>query len=74
MPVHVRVENSEFPRLRLEGEGEHVRPVLGETVAVSVTVPVNPSTGDTVIVDVGFVLTLAVMLAGPVDTVKSVMA
>jgi len=44
----------------------------GATELVSATVPVNPFTGATVMVDVPAMLTLVVILTGDAVTVKSV--
>lgn len=49
----------------------HVRPA-GETAEVSATVPVNPWTGATVIVEVAAAPATAVTLVGLAATVKSV--
>jgi len=48
--VHVRVEVWDAPRATLAGLRVHVGPA-GDTDEVSVTVPVKPLTGATVIVD-----------------------
>ena len=48
-----------------------VNPVAGEIVDVSATVPVNPWTGATVIVEVPAVPALAVTVVGAAVTVKS---
>jgi hypothetical protein len=52
--VHERVEVALViaPRAMLVGERVQVRPVEGETVAVSETVPVKPLKPETVIVEV----------------------
>jgi hypothetical protein len=55
----------------LLGVRVHVRPV-GVTAEVRDTVPVNPLTGETMIVDVPTALTLIVMVVGLAATVKSV--
>ena len=55
----------------LVGDRVQVRPA-GETVDVRATVPVNPLTGATVIVDVAVAPTTAVTLVGLAVTVKSV--
>jgi hypothetical protein len=47
-PVHDRVELPEPPVI-VAGVSEQTRPVLGEVELVSVTVPVNPVDGVTVI-------------------------
>ena len=58
--------------MTLVGVRVHVRPVAGEIEDVNATVPVNPLTGATVIVEVTAVPTLAAMLVGLAVTVKSV--
>jgi len=55
----------------LEGVRVHVSPVTGEIEEVSATVPVNPWTGATVIVEVPAVPALAVTVVGAAVTVKS---
>jgi len=55
----------------LVGLRVQVRPVVGETVAVRATVPVNPWTGATVMVEVPAVTALTVTLVGEAVTVKS---
>jgi hypothetical protein len=55
----------------LEGVRVQVRPA-GETDEVSATVPANPLTGATVIVDVAAVLAVVVTAVGLAATVKSV--
>ncbi len=55
----------------LVGVRVQVRPVVGETVAVRATVPVNPWTGATVMVEVPAVPALTVTLVGEAVTVKS---
>jgi len=55
----------------LLGVRVHVRPA-GDTAEVSVTVPVNPFTGATVIVEVALEPATAVTLVGLAVTVKSV--
>ena len=57
----------------LVGERVHVRPG-GDTADVSATVPVNPLTGATVMVDVPAVPELTVTLVGLAARVKSVTA
>ena len=49
----------------------HVRPKLGEAVALRVTVPANPLTAVTVIVEVPAVPTVVVTEVGLAATVKS---
>ncbi len=51
VPVHDRAEVWEAPRTTLVGIRVQVRPA-GETVEVRATVPVNPLTGATSMVDV----------------------
>jgi len=55
----------------LEGVRVHVSPVAGKIEDVSATVPVNPWTGATVIVEVPAVPALAVTVVGAAVTVKS---
>jgi hypothetical protein len=55
----------------LVGDRVQVKPA-GETALVSATVPVNPLTGATVIVDVPAAPALTVTLVGDAETVKSV--
>ncbi len=52
------------------GLSVHVRPLEGVTVAVRVTVPVNPLMGDTVIVEVPAMPAVVVTLVGLTVTVK----
>ena len=66
-----RVEVCEAPSTMLVGLRVQVRPA-GETDDVSATVPVNPLTGATVIVEVAVALATAVTLVGLAVTVKSV--
>jgi hypothetical protein len=68
--VQESIEVMEAPSMTLVGFNEQVRPA-GVEVCVRVTVPVNPLTGDTVIVDVAGVPTLTVTLVGLAVTVKS---
>jgi len=56
----------------LEGVRVQVRPVDGDIDEVSATVPVNPLTGATVIVEVPAVPAFVVTEVGAADTVKSV--
>ena len=56
----------------LVGERVHVRPA-GDTADVRATVPVNPLTGATVMVEVPAVPELTVTLVGLAESVKSVM-
>jgi hypothetical protein len=55
----------------LPGERVHVSPA-GDTAEVSATVPVNPLTGATVIVEVAAVPTVVVTAVGLAATVKLV--
>ncbi len=50
-PEQERVEVWDEPRVMLVGFREHDMPVVGETERVRVTVPVNPLTGATVMVE-----------------------
>ncbi len=65
------VEVWDAPRTMLLGVRVQVRPA-GETDEVSATVPVNPLTGATVIVEVPAIPALTVTLVGDAATVKSV--
>jgi hypothetical protein len=69
-PVQESVEFCDAPRTMLEGLSVHERP-NGEAVAVRVTVPVNPFTGATVIVDEEVPPELAAILVGLADIEKS---
>ena len=69
--LHDRVEVPD-PPVTLVGVRVQVRPPVGDTVAVSATVPVNPLTGAMVIVDVPAWLTLTATLVGLATIVKSV--
>lgn len=60
------------PSVIVAGVNVQVKPVAGEIVEVSATVPVNPLTGATVIVDVAAVPALAATLVGVAATVKPV--
>ena len=57
----------------LAGVSVHVKPVAGEIDEVRATVPVNPWSGATVIVEVPAVPALAVTLVGAAVTEKSLM-
>jgi len=59
------------PRTMLVGVRVQVKPA-GDTDDVRATVPVNPFTGATVIVDVPATPALTVTLVGEAETVKSV--
>ncbi len=63
-----RAEVCEAPRTILVGVRVQVRPA-GETVDVRATVPVNPLTGATVIVEVAAVPTLTATVVGLAVTV-----
>ena len=69
-PVQDRVEVPEPPETLVE-ERAHVRPVAGEISSDRETVPVNPFTAATVIVEVPGVPTTAVTLVGLALIVKS---
>ncbi len=71
MPLHESAEAPEVPSVMLVGVRVQVRPVTGETVAASVTVPVKPWTAVTVMVEVPAVPTLTVTLVGLAVNVKS---
>jgi len=60
------------PPVTLVGVRAQVRPPVGDMVAVSATVPVNPLTGAIVIVEVPAWLTLTATLVGLAAIVKSV--
>ena len=68
---HDRVDVWDAPRTMLAGVRVQVKPA-GETAEASATVPVNPLTGATVIVDVAAVPTVVVTAVGLAATVKSV--
>ena len=67
---HVSVEVWEAPRTILVGLRVHVSPA-GETDEVSDTVPVKPSIGATVIVELAAVPAVVVTVVGLAVTVKS---
>jgi len=69
--VHDRVEVPEPPVIEV-GVRVQVMPVDGETVSVSATVPVNPLTGVTVMVEVRAIFVLPLTLVGLALIVKSV--
>ena len=54
----------EVPRVTLVGERVHVRPMLGETEEVKLTVPVKPLCAVTAIVEVPVVPARTVTAAG----------
>ena len=66
---HVRVEDAEDPRLTLEGLSVQVRPTV---VDESTMPPLNPFTGEMLIVEVALVPAKACMLCGLAATEKSV--
>jgi len=70
---HDNVEVWLAPNTMLEGVRVQVRPA-GETVDVRATVPVNPFTGATVMVDDPETPTLTVIAVGAAVTEKSVTA
>jgi len=69
-PEQDRVEVWEAPKTMLPGLSAQVRPA-GETVEERATVPVNPFTGATVIVEVAVAPARALTLVGLAVTVKS---
>jgi hypothetical protein len=69
--LHDSVLVPEVPSVTLVGERVQVRPVLGETLALRVTVPVKPRTLVTTMVDVPAAPVLAVTLDGLDVIVKS---
>ena len=70
VPEHDSVEVWDAPRTTLVGLNVHVKPA-GDTADVNVTVPVNPLTGATVIVDVPEPPEANVKLVGLAAMVKS---
>lgn len=68
LPMQLRVDVPE-PAM-LAGLRVHVRPVLGETEEARVTVPVNPLTAPTVIVDNPVASVLTIRLVGLAASVK----
>jgi hypothetical protein len=68
---HDRVEVWETPRTMLAGVRVQVRPA-GATADVRATVPVNPLTGATVMVEVAAVPAVVVTAVGLAATLKSV--
>jgi hypothetical protein len=68
--VHDRAEVWLAPRTMLVGVRVHVRPA-GDTDEVRATVPVNPFTGATVIVEVAATPTLTLAVVGLAVTLKS---
>lgn len=65
------MEVPEAPKIRLVGESVQVRPVLEETVAERLTVPVNPFMAETVIVEVPLEPATNATLVGLAAIVKS---
>jgi hypothetical protein len=57
--------------VRIVGESVHARPVVGDTVAVRLTVPVNPFMAETVIVEVPLEPATNATLVGLAVIVKS---
>ena len=75
VPLTVAVQESvdvPEPPVTEAGVRVQVRPVAGETEDVSATVPVNPLTGATVMVEVPATPTLTATLVGLALMVKSV--
>ncbi len=68
--MHDRADVWLAPRTMLVGERVQVRPA-GETEEVRATVPVNPFTGATVMVDVAATPTLTLAVVGLAVTLKS---
>jgi hypothetical protein len=58
--------------MMLDGVRVHVNPVAGEIEDVRATVPVNPLTGATVMVDIAAVPAGVVTAVGAAVTVKSI--
>lgn len=65
------MEVPDAPSVRLEGKSVHVRPVVGDTVAVRLTVPVNAFTGEIVMVEVPVEPATNATLVGLAVIVKS---
>jgi hypothetical protein len=61
----------DVPRATLVGDNVHDRPEEGETVAVKLTIPVKPSSGATVTIEVPATPASTVTLVGLPVTVKS---
>ena len=59
------------PRLMVDGDSVHAKPVVGEILLVSVTVPVKPLWPVTVIVEVPGKVACMLRLLGLADIVKS---
>jgi hypothetical protein len=58
--------------MMLDGVRVHVNPVAGEIEDVRATVPVNPLTGATVMVEIAAVPAVVVTAVGAAVTVKSI--
>ena len=71
LPVHDNVEVWDAPKTILAGVSVHAKPVDGEIELVSATVPVNPLSGATVMVEVVAVPAIAVTAVGLALTLKS---
>jgi len=71
VPLQDSTEVWDAPRTMLVGVRVQVKPVEGEIELVNATVPVNPWTGATVIVEVPAAFALTVTLVGEAETVKS---
>ena len=72
--MHDKVEVWDAPRTMLLGVRVQVRPVAGEMDDVSVTVPVNPLIGATVMVEVPLAPAMIVTAVGLAVTEKSATA
>lgn len=70
-PEQERAEVPEVPNVILVGVNEHVRPVVGETIAERLTPPANPFTEVTVIVEVPLEPATNATAVGLATTVKS---
>ncbi len=64
MPEQDKVEVCEMPRVILVGTSEQDAPLLGVTVDIRETVPVNPFCGATVMVEVTLLPAGALTLVG----------
>ncbi len=71
-PVQDSVDVWDAPKVMLVSDSVHVSPVGGETAEVKATVPVNPLTGATVIVEMAATPAFTVRLVGLAVTEKSV--
>ena len=65
------MEFCEIPRVRPAGVREQVKPVAGDIEDAKATVPANPFTGATVMVEVLATPALAARFVGAAATVKS---